>query len=614
MAALLFAGAALLFAGTAPSKEYIGDEGDGSRAQPVHLIPVLDEEGIAITAQDEFPVPFSVKQTCAMECHQYERITQGWHFNAAIESATPGRKGHPWLFVDEETGTLIPLSYRGWPGTYTPADIGLDDWEFIKRFGRHWPGGGVGEWGSLNDSALVMRQMVSGPLEANCLACHNAHPGQDQAEYALQIARENFRWAAAAASGLAHVEGSAKDMDDTYDYLMPEPPDDPKLIEPGIAYQTHRFDSNNKVLFEIQGEAPNHRCYYCHTTVETESHGGAHFAADDDVHLAAGMDCVDCHRNDADHDIVRGYKGEAAYSANPLAEAMTCEGCHLGDHENGAPGSGRFAAPRPLHKGIPPLHFESMTCTACHSGPWPEAQAQLMKTSMAHGLGMHGADKSPDALPHVYSPLYADDEFDRIAPHYAVWPSFFARKTEDGIIPITMAEARHWTNPQRTNDIENFEEKIKTKLFGLGLRSDSPGPWVYVGNGFVYSRNDTGEGLNREIDEAAQPYLWPIAHNVRPAAQSLGVRGCDDCHSPDAAFFFTELPRESLIAATDEPPIKSIAFMNIDPGYTAMFNLSFTMRPWFKILTSIAAGLLALIALAFIVRMIQRGMDWAAKQ
>ena len=37
------------------------------------------------------------------------------------------------------------------------------------------------------------------------------------------------------------------------------------------------------------------------------------------------------------------------------------------------------------------------------------------------------------------------------------------------------------------------------------------------------------------LAEAAAPYTWPMAHDVRPARQALGAKGCTDCHSPDSA-------------------------------------------------------------------------------
>ncbi|MHC4417984.1 MAG: hypothetical protein ACYSU6_05295 [Planctomycetota bacterium] len=97
-------------------KELLGDAGDGSRAVPVHLIPLLDEEGERIAPDDELLLPFSTRKTCGL-CHDYEKIAGGWHFNAGVMNVPAGRVGQPWMLVDAGTGTQIPLSYRHWLGT-----------------------------------------------------------------------------------------------------------------------------------------------------------------------------------------------------------------------------------------------------------------------------------------------------------------------------------------------------------------------------------------------------------------------------------------------------------------------------------------------------------------
>ncbi|MHC4529504.1 MAG: hypothetical protein ACYS29_16640, partial [Planctomycetota bacterium] len=137
-------GLALVLPVAASAQGKIGDESDGSRAGSVHLIGLLDESGAPITADDDQPQPFSTRHTCGM-CHTYEQISKGWHFNAFDANVAPGRAGEPWIYVDAATATQIPLSYRSWPGTFRPGQIGVTPWQFTKRFARQMPGGGVGE-------------------------------------------------------------------------------------------------------------------------------------------------------------------------------------------------------------------------------------------------------------------------------------------------------------------------------------------------------------------------------------------------------------------------------------------------------------------------------------
>jgi hypothetical protein len=184
----------------------LGDESDGSLAHPVHLIPLITEEGDEISLDDDPLLPFSMQQTCGGVCHSYDLISTGWHFNAADANVEPGRLGQPWILADARTGTQIPLSYRSWPGTFKPEQIGLTNRQFLRIFARHMPGGGIGEHES-EDPDEIMRSFVSGKLEIDCLACHDGDPGHNRGKYAPQVARENFRWAAAATCSFASVSG-----------------------------------------------------------------------------------------------------------------------------------------------------------------------------------------------------------------------------------------------------------------------------------------------------------------------------------------------------------------------------------------------------------------------
>src|ERR1017187_1483848 len=125
----------------AQPKVLLGDNAAGSRAQPVHIIPLRDPEGDTIQPNDRRPLPFSTIQTCGADCHDVGLITRGWHFNATLPEVPAGRKGQPWFWIDGSTATQIPLSYRSWPGTYRPAQLGIDAWKFAQRFGGRTPGG-----------------------------------------------------------------------------------------------------------------------------------------------------------------------------------------------------------------------------------------------------------------------------------------------------------------------------------------------------------------------------------------------------------------------------------------------------------------------------------------
>ncbi|MHC4325830.1 MAG: hypothetical protein ACYSUX_16290, partial [Planctomycetota bacterium] len=93
-------------------------------------------------------------------------------------------------------------------------------------------------------------------------------------------------------------------------------------------------------------------------------------------------------------------------------------------------------------------------------------------------------------------------------------------------------------------------------------------------------------------------YLWPIAHNVRPAAQALGVRYCTDCHATDAPFFFGDVTVDTPVASARDSK-KMIEFQNIDPLYTRAFASSFVFRPWMKMVLLDSCMLIALVLLLY---------------
>jgi hypothetical protein len=592
----------LLFSALADAEgEKIGDISDGSLSVPVHVIGLLDGEGDKISPDVEPVLPFSTRQTCSA-CHSYEVISQGWHFNAVDVNAVPGRKGQPWIFVDPGTSTQIPLSYRPWPGVFRPEQLGITSFKFTQLFGRHMPGGGVGELES-DDPADLVRQDVSGKLEINCLSCHNAEPGQDQAEYAGQVARQNYRWAAAAACEFASVKGAAVTQPDTYDPLMDD--------AIATTYRENTFDHEKKVFFNITRRVPNERCYFCHSSLDVGGYGSEEWAADKDVHLAAGLTCVDCHRNGLDHNIIRGYEGEDSASQNPLAASTSCKGCHM---------EGGLGAPVPQHPGIPPVHFEKLTCTACHSGPWAQILTHRNKTSQAHALGTHTVNKSDDALPHILYPVFARQEGDKIAPHKLIWPAFWGTLKEEKVEPLDLNLAKRAVGrsisrakPRSLGDWPTLTDELITKALDSLKKTVKEGEPVYVCGGKLYRLNESGGLSEPQEHPAAQPYLWPIAHNVRPAGQSLGIRYCTDCHATDAPFFFGEVEIDNPLAAEEVATKEMIEFQDINSFYAWAFAFSFVFRPFLKIVALGSAGLIGLVLLLYGLKALACVMNALAK-
>jgi len=541
---------------------------DGSRAPAVHRIALYDVDGEKIGVDDEQVLPFSTRSTCG-RCHDYETIASGWHFNAAAGSAPVGRPGEPWILTDAATGTQLPVSNRGWNGAWRPADVGLSPWRLVNAFGSHMPGGGVGEM-EADPPDITARWFLSGPLEINCLGCHSNFPQQDHSEWARQIAFDNLSWAATAASGVGAVSGAVLGLPDTYDPYSGPDPDNPNLTPPSVELRRSFFDSTNKVFFDIAAKARVERCYACHSTVQAGPGAPELWETDEDVHLLSGLTCVDCHRNGLDHQIVRGYAGEADGRGKQSIGTLSCAGCHLGDEsaDGLAKPAGRLGAPRPNHENVLESHLETMACTACHSGPWPGAEAGLVRTSRAHKLGVHTVQNQQQAgLPYIVSPVFMRTEGGKIAPHNVLWPSFWGRMQGDSatpLLPETVNEiAGETLRPADADSTQTVLDESTVVKVLQSIAAAGEGTPVYVSNGKLYQLGADG-ALAAGDHSAAQPYAWPVAHEVRPPGYALGAGGCTDCHAEGSGFFFGKVSARGPAQIGDVPVKAMHEFEDVD--------------------------------------------------
>ena len=717
---------------------------DGNRTTPAHLIPLRDENDQPIIPTETNPLPYSARFTCG-PCHDYKTIQGGWHFGA-MTATKSGRPGEPWIRLDPKTGTVLPLSYRKWPGSYDPKAVGLTAWDFTLLFGRHLPGGGPAE---PSDKEVLAhpeaRWSVSGKAEANCLACHNKSGRQDLSEWAKQVLRENLRWAATAAGGVGEVGGMASRLKETWDvYDGPNLDDHEWAIVPSVKYRTVDFDSKHRYFFDLDYKPSDDRCLACHSVSPKDEQ---RMNADPDVHSTAGLKCADCHRNDLGHAIVRGYEGEAAETGNRTAESFTCRGCHLGENEAGEKSvvPGRLGAPYPKHTSIPLVHFKRLSCTVCHSGPKPKEDFTRVRTSRANRLGIYGVATWSTDLPAVIEPVYAVGAGHKIAPNRLVWPAFWAKMSSKEVTPLqpevveaaagdilkpeervaqalialsqVMAEDEvpvlvsgkfvfapnvdggidsaerpaakadtvpFWGigkggdvlplvpdfDPAAADKDPAVETRFQEFLQALGTIAGAPGQpllivkktlyrfidgvlemsdapaelagasgpgwlaegkfaplgsdfdlrtvtakagteqtlteeqvalvltalaksgeksdFVYVSGGRMFRLDKNGK-LAAKSDAAAEPVTWPLAHNVRPAQQSLGWNGCTDCHSGGSDFFFTKLKGAGPLLTKKVEKRSASSFMGLGGLFQRFFGLSFITRPLFKVVLAVCA-------------------------
>lgn len=664
--AVTFAAAGLPVNAPAADGRYHSD-GD---ARFLHHIDLYDVDNRKITP--ESTKPYSSMKTCG-RCHDYETISHGWHFNAFSPQAAAGREGEPWIWTDSRTGTQLPLSYRDWSHTYDPKEVGISAWEMTKHFGGRTPGGNMGgnlpdetaadRSGPAEDSgkgdsdesdaeeeAKPTRWPLSGTLEIDCMACHAVSGAYDINARREQIGEENFAWAATAALRLGTIDGKVSKIKDGSD------PEDDATKEklPTVTYDASRFGQDGSVFMDLIREPSTNACYQCHSNRTVADSGiEQRWIHDEDVHLRAGMVCADCHRNGIDHHIVRGYDDERNPSGQDVA-TLSCRGCHLGPESDGEEiaediyaRAGRLGAPKPLHAGLPPIHFEKLSCTACHGGPAPRDEVLRIMTSLAHGLGEQG-HRTGEELPAILGPVFDKHADGRVYPNRAMWPAFWGTLNDGTISPIPpeqvydmtrralrvrksfvdellrpkmsssdlkkiLGEDRAKVDEEERTEEENakvsdaqskegralFEEKVAAGLAAIEkeLEVDQA---VYVSGGIVYAAGEEEDTLKTiEVDDAQATGMvsWPLAHNVRSAGWSLGIGGCTECHSENAKLFATTIA--SIGPGPDRgEPVSMASLQGVDPDQRLAWNELFKGRASFKY---IIAGSVALLLMTLFV-------------
>jgi len=164
-------------------------------------------------------------------------------------------------------------------------------------------------------------------------------------------------------------------------------------------------------------------------------------------------------------------------------------------------------------------------------------------------------------------------------------PQFFWLK-DDQTQPFVTNFARR-TIGQLTGTEQTLTEG-QAELILKSLREKRPvneakdgNEYVYISSGKLF-RLDQNDKLEAKNDDAAKPVAWPLAHQVRPARQSLGVNGCTDCHKAGSSFFFGKVTGTGPLETKNVLVRSASSFMGLTKPYYFLFGLSFTVRPVLK--------------------------------
>jgi hypothetical protein len=547
--------------------------------------------------------PYSPKQTCGTKgCHDYKKITEGFHFQQGkgerpteemqkryLWVSSPGNYGGTWC-------SPAPL-YRGLaPKKNTnPRMIDMTSFDFVTATcGNCHPGGGPlehdregnrydefmkkqgmkpGDDNGLDGDYYKARWTETGVIEADCLICHL--PEYNFKERNKHLANLNFKWAATAANGLGKVEGSIKDK---------------KPVK--VNYDKSKFDENGMVSLHIVSEPRNSTCLNCHAKPDWKKKG-ASYTVRTDIHIKAGLRCIDCHAGGS-HAVdsrIRGKevhqfgKGDdpSGHVRDDLDNTMRqCADCHS---------SGYLGAPVAQHKGLPPLHLQKIACQTCHI-PWRYVKSAQVQASDVFNAG----PKIDPPAKHIWtfydanmnywnhygelSMFTKDDQpttpYRPVLIRYKgkIYPANRVHSSWPGIVEegklglnqpfmkdVFMMWKAHNEDPSKYPDLSKFTDdngdavpevnrpeeidavinSVKQYLTDTGF--DLAGKKVvWVSDDRVYFSGTKWEKLPKH-DYEASPYasVYKYSHDVAPANAALGAKGCSDCHSKNSHFFFAQV-------------------------------------------------------------------------
>lgn len=563
---------------------------------------LLDEEGNIIDPVKGVNAdkPYSPKQTCG-KCHDYDKITQGFHFQQGADekptqdqsdrcqwASTPGNYGGTWCSPAPLYSYLSPKKNE----TSVAMDMTSQSFITIGCADCH-PGGGPMEfdregkrydlWMKNPESGLVSGGENNldgdyykttwdrtGVLEADCLLCHL--PEYNFGLRKKQLAAANYRWAPSAAAGIASVSGSITAQESVQ-----------------VSYDSSKFNPDGTISLHIVREPRNETCLQCHAKPGWKKRG-ANFNSRTDVHLRAGLKCVDCHPagQSAQDPRIKGNeihqfgKGDdpGGQARNDLDNTCrSCEECHS---------TGYLGAPIATHSWLPPLHLDKIACQTCHIPERAVKSAQFqasdafnpgprIPTKGKHLWTFYGPDmKYWNHYGELETMGYEDKPTDPFRPALTVykekiypvnrvhsaWPGI---ETEGGkgLMQPKMSDIYkmwidHRSDPAKYPELSkikdntddgaieiNAPEEIDALIAAVTqMLSNIKYPMtgkrvVWVMDNRVYSSGTQYREIPLHEWEAS-PYanVHKYSHDVYPAKSALGSQGCTHCHAPQADFFF----------------------------------------------------------------------------
>jgi hypothetical protein len=301
-------------------------------------ITLKDESGRNVL---ETGKPISTRRTCGGDCHDYDYISNSFHFQQGKAEMDPNLlRNHGVAGFNSSPGmfgkfSIIPNRQLTHAGIHDGADADMSQPEWLTKCGGCHTGGGISEFdlkgrrfltpdarpdGPLDPSYTIRDRETgqvtpwdwqkSGIAEADCFLCHV--PQANRGARKKEVAEGNFRWAnnatladtgvvTANATGSFAYNRAAFNPDGTVknDVL--------KLSDPTLenCAQCHGFTARNTTEIQpiqhadiMRGTEKAGWIYNgakISDTVTPKIVGKEHMNFPWDAHAAKGLVCIDCH-------------------------------------------------------------------------------------------------------------------------------------------------------------------------------------------------------------------------------------------------------------------------------------------------------------------------------
>lgn len=394
----------------------------------------------------------------------------------------------------------------------------------------------------------------SGAVEADCLICHL--PGYNWKARSEALNGRKFRWTATIGAGWAEADYLAAPEGKRSLFLTREMAKtagvDPLSSSIKIDYSRSAIADFRNLGKKITRQVPPENCWNCHNASDTKKRGRT-VDPTKDIHILKMGTCLTCHPGDEQHNFAKGDEALSTVRDDLDMTMKTCEDCHLKKADG--------KAPYPKKHSFPPLHYDKISCQACHI-PYKDVPGELVFDNATSGqtiiLPTDRFLHYDTRFPQRWLPALKVHR-DKIRPFKELASNSWRDLDEKtGIVaPIPLWKIRDLKKPILNDDNGdgvpevNSPEEIKAFLLAIRDSTDRFGKPItrhpaLAKGGKIYKL--AGDDLVSYKDEQGDSHGFNIDHNVLPANQALGANGCQECHSGNSSFFY----RKVLVDAYDE--------------------------------------------------------------